>query len=139
MMALPLPVPDRPERRVGTRAGRAAVVRRRARTRRSRYAGLARIFAALGVVVFFVVLYLGLLANVTRMNYELTRLAERRAQLVDITTAGDDAIATAESTERLSAIARRLGMTEPQTFVSVALPRERPPEPRGIAFLGWLK
>jgi hypothetical protein len=73
------------------------------------------------------------------MNYELTRLAERRAQLVDLTTAGDDAIATAESTERLSALARRLGMTEPQTFVSVSLPRDRPPEPRGIAFLGWLK
>ena len=139
MIALPLPIEDVPDRGAGTRAGRSAVRRRRARTRRGRYAQLTRIFATIGSLVLVVVVYLALLANVTRMNYELTKLAQHRAELLDQTAINDDAIASAESNERLKAYARRLRMSEPQTFVSIALPRDRPPVSQGIAFLSWLK
>ncbi len=139
MIARPLPHEERPRPRTGTRAGRSAVRRRRARTRRNRYAGLARIFAIIGTLVFLVVGYLALTANVTRLNYELNKLAEQRAQLLDRTAVLDDAIASEESDERLWADARRLRMTEPQTFVSIALPHDPPRPPAGIAFLGWLR
>ncbi len=139
MIARPLPQEEGPRPRTGTRAGRSAVGRRRARTRRERYAALARIFAIIATLVFLVVVYLALMANVTRMNYELTKLAQQRAQLVDRTAAYDDAIASEESDERLWADARKLRMTEPQTFVSIALPRDPPRPSAGIAFLGWLR
>lgn len=140
MIATPLPYDDRPERPAGTRAGRAAVPRRRARTRRQRYAGLVRILSGIGVSVFVVTIYLALLANVTRMNYQLATLEKTRAQLLDETAQNDDAIANATSEERLREDARILHMHEPQTFAAIDLPARRGADaPHGIAFLGWLK
>jgi hypothetical protein len=139
VIARPLPQEELPRPRTGTRAGRSAVHRRRARTRRNRYAGLARVFAIIGALAFLVVVYVALTANVTRMNYELNKLARQRAELLDRTAALDDAIASQESDERLWADARRLRMTEPQTFVSIALPHDPPRPSDGIAFLGWLR
>jgi len=126
------------EKRAGTRAGRTAVLRRRARNRRERYATLTRIFAAFVTIVLVVVLYLGLMANVMRLNYELAHLGRQKAQLLDATALGDDQIAAAESSERLRAFARRLGMHEPTTFVAVTLQPD-PPAEAHVAFLPWLK
>ncbi len=142
MIARPLPYEDRPARvATGTRAGRFAVDRRRSRTRRARYAALVRIFAGITALVLVVVVYLALMANVTRMSYELAKLAKQRATLIDVTSTNDEAIANASSSERLRAIAHRLQMHEPLTFAAVALPRDRPARAPsgGIAFLGWLK
>jgi hypothetical protein len=115
------------------------VRRRRARTRRERYSGLSRVFSTIAVLVLVVTVYLALMANVTRMNYELTRLAQERAQLLDETAAGDEAIANAESFERLRADAKALNMREPQTFALVDVPQDTPKPSSGIAFLSWLK
>jgi hypothetical protein len=148
VIARPLPyedvAPRRPHedvapQRSGTRAGRTAVRRRRARTRRERYSGLSRVFSTIVVLVLVVTVYLALMANVTRMNYELTRLAQQRAQLLDETAAGDQAIASAESIERLRADAKALHMREWQTFAIVDLPQDPPKPSGGIAFLGWFK
>ena len=139
MIARPLPYEDVPVTRGGTRAGRTAVGRRRARTRRERYAVLGRMFATIAALVLVVTVYLGLMANVTRMNYELTRLAQQRAHLLDETAANDDAIANAESNERLRADAKKLKMREPQTFAAIALPQDPPKTAGGLAFLTWLK
>jgi ABC-type Fe3+ transport system permease subunit len=125
--------------RSGTRAGRTAVRRRRARTRRERYSALSRVVSTIVVLVVVVTVYLALMANVTRMNYELTRLAQQRAQLLDETSAGDQAIASAESIERLRADAKALHMSEWRTFALVDLPQDPPKPSGGIAFLGWLK
>ena len=101
----PFDVPDeRP--RTGTRAGRGAVSRRRTRTRQLRNAGFTRLFSTAFVLTLAVVIYLGLMANVTRMNYGLTKAAREKAQLVDATSRLDDRIARLESRERLDAIAR---------------------------------
>jgi ABC-type Fe3+ transport system permease subunit len=151
VIARPLPSDDdrydgdrrlerRPARPGGTRSGRAAVVRRRARSQRERYRGLATIVGGISTLVLVVVVYLGLMANVTRMNYELANLADQRATLLDETAANDDAIASASSDERLERAARRLGMHEPQRFAAVTLPQTTAPSaPHGVAFLGWLK
>ena len=135
----PFDVPDeRP--RLGTRAGRGAVSRRRARTRQLRNAGFKRLFSIAFVVTLAVVFYLALLANVTRMNYGLAKAVREKAQLVDATSRLDDRIARLESRERLDAVARRLGMREAQSFIAVYVPPEPHPQTtRGLAFLTWLK
>ncbi len=145
MTASPLERPypfDTPDERprTGTRAGRGAVSRRRARTRQLRNAGFTRLFSTVFVVTLAVVIYLGLMANVTRMNYGLTKAAREKAQLVDATSRLDDRIARLESRERLDALARRLGMRESQSFIAVTVPPEQHPQvERGLAFLTWLK
>jgi hypothetical protein len=139
------PLPKYPEefetpRLTGTRAGRNAVVRRRKKTQQLRYAGLFRILAFVGVSTLCVFVYLGLMANVTRMNYELSHNAIDRAKLLDETARLDDRIARLETRERLAEFALRLHMREPQTFAEVTLPPEAvaPPGHR-LALLDWLR
>jgi len=126
--------------RVGTRAGRSAVSRRRARTWRARHAGFTRLFATVAALTIAIVFYLALMANVTRLNYELAHSLQQRSQLIDSTARLDDQIARLESRDRLAAVAARLGLREPQTFAQIVLP---PPRrvlaAHGIAFLRWLK
>lgn len=136
----PYPFDDDARPRTGTRAGRGAVSRRRARSRQQRYAGLRRLLATVFVLTFAVVVYLGLVANVTRVNYALAKTARHKARLVDTTSRLDDRIARLQSREHLDALARRLGMHDAQTFMAVNLPPERHEQaPRGLAFLTWLK
>jgi cell division protein FtsB len=139
VVEVPLPEPA-PRRSAGTRAGHSAVGRRREQRRRARYAPLGRIAAIVLAFTFVIVAYLALLANVTRLNYELSKSARVRARLVDQSARLEDQIARLESRERLSRLAAKLGMREAGTFAEVALPAPvQPPEPSGIALLSWLK
>ncbi len=128
---------DSPRPRTGSRAGRGAVTRRRARSRRDRYASVVRIVFTLAVLTLGVFVYLGLMANVTRMSYELTRNAQTRAQLIDETTQLDQRLGALESRERLERIAKDLGMKESASLSVARLPQ--PPAPtHGGAFLASL-
>ncbi len=139
MTAHALPLDDELLPSVGTRAGRTAVSRRRSQTRRARRASYVRIFLVVGVLTLAAVIYLGLMANLTRLTYQLESAAQTRATLADESAQLDDTIARLESRERLSQLAIRLRMHEPQTFASVALPAPPRPQPHGLAFLSWLK
>jgi hypothetical protein len=140
VIARPLPYDDEMPRRAGTRAGRAAVGERQARLRRRRYAALRRIAATAALATACIVAYLYLMANVTRMNYELTHVAADRARLVDESARLDDRIAALESPERLAKLAAQLHMHEPPTFAAIDAPQNLSPVPaHGIAFLDWLK
>lgn len=135
-----LPVPENAPPRTGTRAGRSAVLRRRALARRLRYAGFARMFATVGALTLAVVIYLALMSNVTRMNYDLAKRLAQRARLMDESSRLDDRIARLSSREHLGAVAARLGMTEPQAFAEIALPTQTHwVGSHGLAFLDWLK
>ncbi len=136
MIARSLPEPDvRP--RTGSRAGRGAVTRRRARSRRERYSVAVQIVATLSLLTICVVVYLGLMANVTRMSYQLTRDAQSRARLIEETTRLDERLETLESRERLARIAKDLGMKESATLSVARLPE--PPAPaHGGTFLASL-
>ncbi len=134
-----LPLLKPPPTRVGTRAGHTAVSRRRAHAWRLRYVGFARMFATVGVLTLCVVVYLGLMANVTRMNYDLAKRLAERARLMDESSRLDDRIARLSSRERLGEVAARLGMREPQTFAEIALPQAHPLGSHGLALLDWLK
>ena len=140
MIARELPYEDPAPRTAGTRSGRTAAAVRRERSRTRRYASFTRIFATVGALTFAIVIYLGLRANVTRMNYELSKTVRAKTALVDESSRLDDRIARLVTRERLAVLAKRLGMREPETFARVALPVDRPtPSTRGIAFLTWLK
>jgi hypothetical protein len=129
------PLPEAPRPRVGTRAGRGAVPRRHARARRKRYVGVVRILACVTLATVGIVIYLGLMANVTRMNYELSRNARTRAVLLDETSRLDDRLSRLTSHDRLLQIGKSLGMREPLTMAVVKLPSESRVEPDRLALL----
>ncbi len=142
MIARPLPAEefDSPRVRSGTRAGRSAVGRRYARARRLRYAALLRLLVAVAFVTLLFFAYLALMANVTRMNYDLARVSGEKAALIDVSVQLDDRIASLESRDHLAKLAAQLGMHEPQTFAEISAPAQQTQaRPDGIAFLDWLK
>jgi hypothetical protein len=129
-----------PQPRVGSRAGRAAVGRRRSLRRRSRYLLLGRIVASLAIGTVAIGIYLALMANVTRMNYELSKNLRTQTRLSDESARLDDEIQGLSSRERLGFIGAKLGMHEAESFAQISLPREYSAQPAaGIAFLPWLK
>jgi len=139
VIARPLPYED-VARPAGTRSGRTAARVRHKRIRTLRYASFARIFVTVGAVTLAIVVYLALMANVTRMNYELSKTIRAKTALVDESSRLDDRIARLMTRERLAVLANRLRMHEPQTFGEIELPVEqRVPEARGLAFLTWLQ
>lgn len=139
MIARPLPYEELISRS-GTRSGRTAALVRRKRTRQRSYAGVLRIVATATAFTLAIVVYLALMANVTRMNYELARTLREKTQVRDESSRLDDRIARLASRERLERLAARLGMHEAQSFAQVALPAAHAaPAPTGVAFLPWLK
>ncbi len=128
-----------PETRSGSRAGRTAVQRRRNYRKRARYQALVTIGSVVTAFTLIVVIYLALLANVTRMNYDLMTAADTRAGLVEENGRLDDQIARLESRERLSKLAASMGMHESQTFAEIPLPVPAAPKPSGPTILSWLK
>jgi hypothetical protein len=135
--------PEPPPRGAGSRAGRSAAERRRGRTAVLRHRAVLRTVAVLSIATLAVVAYLASMANVTRLNFELTRAARDRVALLGETTRLDDKLASLESRDRLELIAAGLGMRDPATF-AVAVVRPQPVEkPSGLAFFPsvahWLR
>jgi hypothetical protein len=89
--------------------------------------------------------WLLLVASITRTSYEISKVNRERAALEDQTTRLDDTIARLESRDRLAMVAASLGMSDPRTFAIVQLPQTAHPNApaRGLAFLSaigdWIK
>lgn len=146
MIARPLLAPAEPQRARGWRAARNASAARRVRQRRLRYRLIGRTLVLVGMATVVVLAYLALMANITRLHYEIGNAKRVRAQLASATARNDDEIARLTARDRLSAIAMRLGMREADsiTVVSLPPPRHRVERPaHGVAFLssmaGWFK
>ena len=124
------------------RTARGAAERRRTRTASLRYRSLVEILSALGVATVVVVVYLGLMANETRLSYENGKLVRERTRLVEAVARLDDQVARMESRERLAALAAGLGMRDSERFDVAILPP--PPAavtaqpPSGIALIPTL-
>lgn len=95
---------------------------------RARYTSLVRFCGAFGVVLVAVMMYVMLMANLTSLNYAVSRADVRRASLQAETARLDDRLAALRSDDRLAKIAAQLHMREPQQFALVSLP---PPPPQG--------
>lgn len=108
------------------RAARTASERRKMRTARARYAGIARLSAVIAVVLPFFMGYVVLTSSLTGTSYALASAHERREALLEETMRLDDRIAALRSDQRLSAVAARLGMRDPQRIALVTLPAARP-------------
>lgn len=107
------------------RVVRAATQRRIGRKARARYIGVARIFAALTLVLMLLMSYVVLTSSLTGLSYAVAKAKADREALQEETMRLDDRIAALRSDERLSVLAARLGMREPQQFavVRIATPR----------------
>ena len=110
--------------KINVRSARGAAERRRKRTGGLRYRSIANALGVLSAVTLVVVVYLGLLANVTRLGYERSRLDAVRGGLVDDASRLDDQIAILETRDRLASLAGRLGMREPRAFTVALIPAE---------------
>lgn len=132
---------------LNVRTARGATERRRQRSASLRYRSIVKMLAILGGVTLVVVVYLGLMANVTRLTYEQSRLARTHARLVDDTARLDDEVAKLEARDRLAAIAAKLGMRESRRFDVAVMPAPRSDvaaqRARGIvlvpAIASWLR
>jgi cell division protein FtsL len=142
MIARPLEWPaeaPRPAPRTVSRAARAAVQARRNSRTRARYRALVTIGCVVSILTLIVVVYLALLANVTRMTYELQQASDERTALVQENGRLDDQVARLVSRERLSRLAASMGMHDSQTFAEIPLPVPAAARPSGPTILSWLK
>ena len=136
-MIAPREIPQPPPRK--QQLARDASRRRVRRSRLQGYGMLARIVGVLAIGFVLMLSYVMLMANLTSMNYSLGRASATRLGLLDETTRLEDQLAHLRSRERLTDVASKLHMHDPQTFAVVELPRPAAtPPPNGIAFLGAL-
>lgn len=125
------------------RTARVASQQRREKSNKQRYAHLGRFVGLLGAVVFLLMCYVMLMANLTGLNYAVARAEHQRIALQDQTSRLDDRLSMLRSQERLAAIAAKLGMRDAQAYAIVQLPQPATPvhQPR-LAVLsalgGWL-
>jgi cell division protein FtsL len=110
---------------VQPRVVRAATQRRIVRKRRARYAGVARIFAAMMLVLVLLMSYVVLTSSLTGLSYAVAKAKAEREALQEETMRLDDRIAALRADERLSALAARLGMSEPQHFAVIRIEAPR--------------
>lgn len=111
----------RQQRIPNPRSSRAATSSRIARNERERYTGIVRVMIALGSMLAFLMVYVMLTSNLTGLTYAVSKAQKQRASLAEDTSRLDDQIAALRSDDRLSGLAARLGMHEPQRFALVKL------------------
>lgn len=121
MIARPL---DSPQARPtgGTRAGRVASTRRRAHSTRLRYRDVVRVVVIVCIATTAVMVYLGILANVTKLHYDISRAQRERAALEAQTMRLDERLNQLEATDRLVTIAARLNMRDAHAYAVVTVP-----------------
>ena len=115
---------DRPARIANPRTVRAATQRRIVRKSRARYTGVFRVSTALTAVLFLLMSYVVLTSSLTGLSYAVGKARVQREALLEETMRLDDRIAALRSDDRLSQLAARLGMKEPQ---QLAVVRVEPP------------
>lgn len=126
---------DRSARLGNPRTVRAATQRRMVRKSRARYASVKRVLAGLLGVLFLLMTYVVLTSNLTGLSYAVAKASAKREALQEETMRLDDRIAALRSDDRLSVLAARMGMREPQAYavVRVVPPRVAPARPRFAA------
>ncbi len=129
----------RQDGRPRVRTARHATQRRISRKERAKYRTLVQFVAALTLILGGFMLYLELNARLTSLNYAYVKAQRERAILQAQTARLDEQLAQLRSDERLSALAARLHMQDPQSFAMVTLPAApREPQHTHLAFLSGL-
>jgi hypothetical protein len=111
-----------PQQRIpNPRSSRAATTSRIARTSRERYTGIVRVTIGLGSLLALLLVYVMLTSNLTGLTYAVSNAQQKRAALEEESQRLDDKIAALRSDDRLSVVAAKLGMRDPQRFALVKL------------------
>lgn len=79
----------------------------------------------LGALILLLMGYVVLTSSLTGLSYAVATAQHQRESMLEETMRLDDRIAELRSDDRLSAIAARLGMREPERFASVSI---KPPD-----------
>ena len=103
------------------RTVRAATRQRIVRKSRARYTGVVRVFATVLCVLLLLMSYVVLTSSLTGLSYAVSKAGADREALQEETMRLDDRIAAMRSDDRLSQLAARLGMHEPQRLAVVRL------------------
>ncbi len=103
------------------RTVRSATQRRFVRKSRARYADVTRVLIALTCVLLLLMGYVVLTSSLTGSSYAVAKAYAHREALEEETMRLDDRIAALRSDDRLSELAARMGMREPQAFAVVRL------------------
>ena len=138
-MALAQPkisAPQAPPRIRNQRTARTAAQSRYVKTTRAHYGGLLKTGAVLGLALIALMSYVMLTSSMTSLSYAVSKAHHERDQLQIETSRLDDRLAIMRSDERLAAIARKLGMSQPQQFASIQLaPPKAAPSQWWLAFI----
>jgi cell division protein FtsL len=112
---------ERAPRIANPRTVAAATQRRISRRAQARYTGAARIMIGLIGVLALLMGYVVLTSSLTGLSYAVATARAQREALQEQTMRLDDRIAALRSDDRLSAIAAKMGMREPQILAVVKL------------------
>jgi cell division protein FtsL len=108
-----------PSRVRNPRTARAATQRRIVHKSRARYSNIVRVSMGLAVLLALLMGYVLLTSTMTGLSYTVAKAKHEREALQEETMRLDDRIAVLRSDERLSALAAKLGMKDPQRFALV--------------------
>jgi cell division protein FtsL len=108
-----------PSRVRNPRTARAATQRRIVHKSRARYSNIVRVSMGLAVLLALLMGYVLLTSTMTGLSYTVAKAKHEREALQEETMRLDDRIAALRSDERLSALAAKLGMKDPQRFALV--------------------
>jgi cell division protein FtsL len=112
---------ERAPRIANPRTVRAATQRRISRRSQARYTGTARVLIVLTGVLTLLMAYVVLTSSLTGLSYAVATARAQREALQEETMRLDDRIAALRSDDRLSALAAKMGMREPQMLAVVKL------------------
>jgi hypothetical protein len=108
--------------RIGNpRAARGATQRRIVRKSLARYTGVVRVSTALTAVLALLMGYVVLTSTLTGLSYAVATARAQREALLEESMRLDDRIAALRADDRLSVLAARLGMREPQSIAVVRI------------------
>jgi hypothetical protein len=135
----PRALPQQHPRAGNPRVARAASERRVVRKSRARYTDVVRAGRVIGILLVAFMSYVLLTSRLTGLSYAVAS-AERQKEVVQLESMRlDDKIAALRSDDRLSTLAARLGMRDPERFAVVHLPQVRPEVDRShVAMLSSL-
>jgi len=117
---------------------RAATIQRVRRTRRRMRAPVLAVVTLTLAALIPLLGYVTLTANLTSLNYALTRTDHERVALLEDTQRLDERIARLQSPDRLAALAAKLKLHDPHVYAVVRVPEPKPqPRPTGFAIFAW--
>jgi hypothetical protein len=129
---------EQPARARNPRSARAATQRRIVKKSRARYTTIVQVSLVVGALMTILMAYVVLTSSMTGLSYAVANAKHEREALQEESMRLDDRIAALRSDDRLSALAARLNMHEPQRYAVVHVPAPQVADDRHLAVISSL-